>query len=110
MVPWDGSTSLEANCNTQINIGWHAQGAVKGNYFSQAFDGTDFTSYSSIMLSQASFDASKTFGTQWWVGCSSPLAAYSQSAITSGNIGSQSVNYAATAGTATSATSAANLN
>ena len=29
MVPWDGSGSLESNCNAQVNASWHAQATVK---------------------------------------------------------------------------------
>ena len=49
MVPWDGSTTLENNCNTQVNASWHAQATVKGSFYGQAFDGTDFTQYSTII-------------------------------------------------------------
>ena len=88
VIPWDGVNTLEYNANTQINISWHAQAAVKGNYFNQSFDGTDFSMYSSVALSQTEFDQYKSAGTQWWIVCST-LPAYS-CAITStenGNIG-----------------------
>ena len=70
MIPWDGKNTLEHNANTQINSGWHAQAAVKGNYFSQGFDGTDFNHYSSVVLNQEEFDKYKDKGTQWWIACS----------------------------------------
>ena len=66
---WDGSSSLEQIANT-INPSWHAQAAIKGNYFNQAFDGTDFSGYSSVVTSQKEFDQYKSTGTQWWVVCS----------------------------------------
>lgn len=66
---WDGSSSLEQIANT-INSSWHAQAAIKGNYFNQAFDGTDFSGYSSVVTSQEEFDQYKSTGTQWWVVCS----------------------------------------
>ncbi len=43
MVKWDGVNTLDYNAMTQINQVWHAQAAVKGNYFDQTFNGTDFT-------------------------------------------------------------------
>ncbi|WP_461630251.1 hypothetical protein [Labilibaculum euxinus] len=70
MIPWDGVNTLEYNANHQINSGWHAQAAVKGNYFYQDFDGNDFTKYSSVVLSEASFNSYKNRGTQWWIVCS----------------------------------------
>jgi hypothetical protein len=70
MVPWDGQNTLEYNANTQINLGWHAQAAIKGNYFYQGFDGNDFSKYSSVVLSQEEFDKYKGKGTQWWIVCS----------------------------------------
>ncbi|OEK03666.1 hypothetical protein BFP97_20030 [Roseivirga sp. 4D4] len=70
MIPWDGQNTLEYNANNQINSGWHAQAAIKGNYFTQPFDGTDFSTYSSVVVSQAEFDAYKQHGTQWWIVCS----------------------------------------
>lgn len=76
MIPWDGINTLEYNANKQINPGWHAQAAVKGNYFWQTFDGTDFTHYSSVLLSQEEFDKYKDKGTQWWIVCST-LSPYS---------------------------------
>ena len=81
MIPWDGTGTLEANCNGQINTGWHPQVAVKGNYFSQAFDSTDFTQYSSIIGDQGTFDSYKANGTQWWIGCTT-MASFSQTAHT----------------------------
>ena len=88
MIPWDGINTLEYNANTQINPGWHPQAVVKGNYFYQSFDGSDFSSYSSVTLSQAEFDQYKNMGTQWWIVCST-LPSFSCSISTSndGNIG-----------------------
>jgi len=88
MIPWDGINTLEYNANTQINPGWHPQAVVKGNYFYQSFDGSDFSSYSSVTLSQAEFDQYKNIGTQWWIVCST-LPSFSCSISTSndGNIG-----------------------
>nr|WP_320120067.1 hypothetical protein [uncultured Marinifilum sp.] len=63
MIPWDGKNTMEYNANNQINAGWHAQAAVKGNYFYQGFDGTDFNHYSSVVLSQEEFDKYKDKGT-----------------------------------------------
>lgn len=70
VIPWDGINSLEYNANTQINPGWHAQAAIKGNFFYQAFDGSDFSIYSSVITSQDEFDIYKATGTQWWIVCS----------------------------------------
>ena len=70
MIQWDGVNTLEHNAQNQINPGWHAQAVIKGNYFTQNFDGTDFSNYSSVLLSQSSFDAYKHTGTQWWIVCS----------------------------------------
>jgi len=81
MIPWDGSTTLENNCNSQINAGWHAQAAIKGNYFYQAFDNSDFTSYSTVITDQGTFDSYKSVGTQWWVACSASFGAFGQSAV-----------------------------
>jgi hypothetical protein len=89
MIPWDGINSLEYNANTQINPGWHAQAAVKGNYFYQSFDGSDFSSYSTVILSQGEFDQYKNTGTQWWIVCST-LPPYSCS-IFSSNTGAVGV-------------------
>ena len=66
---WDGSSTLEQTAN-QINGGWHAQAAIKGNYFSQSFDGSNFTVYSSVVTSEQSFDLYKANGTEWYVICS----------------------------------------
>jgi hypothetical protein len=77
MIPWDGSNTLEYNANNQINSGWHAQAAVKGNYFDQNFNGNDFSFYSSVVLSQSQFDVYKSTGTQWWIVCST-LPPFSQ--------------------------------
>ena len=70
MIQWDGVNSLEHNAQNQINPSWHAQAVIKGNYFTQNFDGTDFSNYSTVLLSQSSFDAYKHTGTQWWIVCS----------------------------------------
>ena len=77
VIPWDGVNTLEYNANVQINPGWHAQAAIKGNFFYQAFDGSDFSTYSSVITSQDEFDLYKSTGTQWWIVCStlSPFAA-----------------------------------
>jgi hypothetical protein len=84
MAPWDGVNTLETNCNNQVNAGWHAQVAIKGNYFTQTFDNTDFTQYSSVIGSQASFDSYKANGTQWWIACSTLPAFSNNSASGSG--------------------------
>jgi hypothetical protein len=76
MIPWDGVNTLEYNAQNQINGSWHAQAVVKGNYFYQTFDGYDFSSYSTVILSQAEFDLYKSSGTQWWIVCST-LAPFS---------------------------------
>ena len=90
VIPWDGINSLEYNANNQINPSWHAQAAIKGNYFTQTFDGTDFSTYSSVVLSQAEFDAYKHNGTEWWIVCST-LPAFSDTRNSnvsfSGNVG-----------------------
>jgi len=87
MIPWDGVNTLEYNAQHQINSVWHAQAAVKGNFFNQAFDGDDFSSYSSVLLSQADFDQYKHLGTQWWIVCS-VLPPFSNSISSNGgNIG-----------------------
>jgi hypothetical protein len=70
IIPWDGTNTLEYNANSQINTGWHAQAVVKGNFFHQNFDGTDFSNYSTIITSQTEFDLYKHVGTQWWIVCS----------------------------------------
>ncbi|WP_420385803.1 hypothetical protein [Roseivirga sp.] len=70
VIPWDGVNSLEYNANNQINSSWHPQAVIKGNYFSQSFDGTDFSIYSSVILSQSAFDTYKNTGTEWWIVCS----------------------------------------
>ncbi|PYF74189.1 hypothetical protein [Pedobacter nutrimenti] len=88
VIPWDGINSLEYNANNQINSGWHAQAAVKGNYFSQSFDGSDFSRYSSVVLSEEEFNAYKSLGTQWWIICSdlSPFSNTSIRTLENGNI------------------------
>lgn len=70
IIPWDGINSLEYNAQHQINTSWHAQAAVKGNYFYQSFDGNNFSEYSSVVLSEEEFDLYKSTGTQWWIVCS----------------------------------------
>ncbi|MCJ1805948.1 MULTISPECIES: hypothetical protein [Flavobacterium] len=71
VILWDGQKTLEENANNQINGAWHAQCAVKGNYFDQAFDASNsFTFYSSVATSQAQFDLYKSTGTKWWIVCS----------------------------------------
>lgn len=52
IIPWDGINTLEKNANDKINPGWHAQAAIKGNYFNQGFDNSDFTDYSSLVMFQ----------------------------------------------------------
>lgn len=70
MIPWDGVNTLEYNANAQINSGWHAQAAIKGNYLNQSFNDSDFSQYSSVVVSQAEFDLYKSTGIQWWIVCS----------------------------------------
>jgi hypothetical protein len=89
VIPWDGVNTLEYNANNQINNSWHAQAVVKGNYFTQQFDGNDFTQYSSVITSQTEFDLHKSNGTQWWIICST-LPSFSStitSNVDSGNVG-----------------------
>jgi hypothetical protein len=86
MVKWDGVHDLEYNANNQINPGWHPQAAIKGNYLNQSFDGTDFTTYSSVVVSQEEFDTYKTTGTEWWIVCSM-LPSYSNSSLSVSNSG-----------------------
>src|ERR1041385_8270871 len=81
VIPWDGTNTLEYNANTQINSGWHPQAAVKGNYFDQTFNGSDFSDYSSVVLSETEFNQYKSTGTQWWIVCS-PLPSFSSSIST----------------------------
>ncbi|MFK7058511.1 hypothetical protein V3Q90_00035 [Flavobacterium oreochromis] len=76
VIPWDKEKTLEQNANNQINPYWHAQCAVKGNYFDQPFDGANFSAYSSVVTSQEEFDLYKSTGTQWWIVCST-LPAFS---------------------------------
>jgi hypothetical protein len=80
LVKWDGVHDLEYNANNQINSGWHPQAVIKGNYFSQPFDGTDFTTYSSVVVSQSEFDTYKATGSDWWIVCST-LPAFSNSGL-----------------------------
>jgi hypothetical protein len=89
MIPWDGINSLEYNAQTQINSAWHAQAVIKGNFFHQGFDGIDFTSYSSVLLSQEEFDSYKSVGTQWWIACSNlpPFSNSSLNVTSNGKVG-----------------------
>lgn len=82
MIQWDGINTLEHNANTQINSGWHAQAVIKGEYFNHPFDGTDFTKYSSVLLSEEEFETYKHTGSQWWIVCSN-LPPFSSSGIES---------------------------
>lgn len=86
MVKWDGVHDLEYNANNQINPGWHAQAAIKGNYFDQAFVNSDFTIYSSVVVSQSEFDAYKATGTDWWIVCST-LPSFSNTSLSISNNG-----------------------
>ncbi|MCH2217244.1 MAG: hypothetical protein MK076_04055 [Flavobacteriales bacterium] len=86
VIPWDGVNSLEHNAQNQINSSWHAQAAVKGNYFYQNFDGTDFSRYSSVILSEQKFNHYKNTGTQWWIVCST-LPPFSEQTNFNGNVG-----------------------
>ena len=71
MLAWNGTTNnLDTFCQNLINSSWHAQVVVKGNYFNQSFNNSDFWSYSTAITSQAEFDTYRSTGTQWWVGCS----------------------------------------
>ena len=80
MLDWDNTTTnLTSFCNSRINNGWFPQAAVKGNYFSQAFDGSDFWSYATVLTSQSEFDSYRTTGSQWWIACST-LGAWSNTA------------------------------
>lgn len=89
IIPWDGVNTLEYNANTQINSGWHAQAVIKGNYFYQSFDNTDFSVYSSVLVSQSEFDQFKNTGTQWWIVCSTlpPFSNSGPIVSDNGNIG-----------------------
>jgi hypothetical protein len=89
LLKWDGVHDLEYNANNQINPFWHPQAVVKGNYFSQSFDGSDFTNYSSVVVSQTEFDTYKSTGTDWWIICSN-LPSFSNSSLSvsdNGNVG-----------------------
>ncbi|WP_422008192.1 hypothetical protein [Roseivirga pacifica] len=76
VIPWDGVNTLQHNATNQINNSWHPQAVVKGHYFSQSFDGDDFSQYSTVITSQATFDQYKSTGTEWWIVCST-LPAFS---------------------------------
>lgn len=86
LIPWDGVHSLEENAQQQINPAWHAQAAVKGNYFYQDFEGSSFSKYSSVVVSQAMFDKYKDTGTDWWIVCST-LPPFSESISTKESLG-----------------------
>jgi len=89
MVKWDGVNNLEHNANNQINPLWHAQAAIKGNFFDQTFVGNNFSTYSSVVVSQSEFDTYKSTGTDWWIVCSY-LPPFSNSGISTsenGNVG-----------------------
>jgi hypothetical protein len=89
MIKWDGVHDLEYNANTQINSFWHAQAAIKGNFFTQTFDENDFSTYSSVVVSQAEFDTYKSTGSDWWIVCSY-LPSFSNSSVSlsdNGNLG-----------------------
>ena len=86
VIPWDGENTLEYNANNQINVGWHAQAVVKGNYFYQNFDGNDFSRYSSVITSQEKFDQYKDKGTQWWIICST-IPPFSEKTNFKGKVG-----------------------
>lgn len=92
MIPWDGVNSLEHNANSQINPSWHAQAAVKGEYFDQTFDNTTFTGYSSVVTSQEEFDKFKSTGTQWWIVCSTLPVYSSHISGKNGNVGIGTIN------------------
>jgi hypothetical protein len=92
VVPWNGTGTLEQNANL-INAGWHAQAAIKGNFFTQTFNGSDFSEYSSVVTSEEEFDLYNDYpdGTpvpQWWIVCST-LPPFSSSITTraDGNVG-----------------------
>lgn len=90
VIPWDGVNTLEYNANNQINPSWHPQVVIKGNYFNQAFDGSDFTDYSSFVTSQSDFDLYKSTGTQWWIVCST-LPSFSKSITSNENTGNVAI-------------------
>lgn len=89
MIKWDGVNGLEYNANHQINSQWHAQAVVKGNYFTQQFDGSDFSGYSTVLVSQSEFDTYKATGTDWWIVCSTlpPFCNYGLSVLDNGYVG-----------------------
>ncbi|WP_228457574.1 hypothetical protein [Chryseobacterium mucoviscidosis] len=90
VIPWDGINTLEHNANNQINPSWHPQVVIKGNFFNQGFDGSDFTSYSSFVTSQSDFDLYKSTGTQWWIVCST-LPSFSKSITSNENTGNVAI-------------------
>lgn len=90
VIPWDGVNTLEYNANNQINPSWHPQVVIKGNYFNQPFDGSDFSIYSSFVTSQSDFDLYKSTGTQWWIVCST-LPSFSKSITSNENTGNVAI-------------------
>lgn len=90
VIPWDGVNTLEYNANNQINPSWHPQVVIKGNFFNQGFDGSDFTTYSSFVTSQSDFDLYKSTGTQWWIVCST-LPSFSKSITSNENTGNVAI-------------------
>ncbi|WP_264536574.1 hypothetical protein [Flavobacterium sp. N1736] len=85
----DGINTLEDNANNQINPLWHAQAAVKGNFFDQTFVDNNFSTYSSVVISQSEFDTYKSTGSDWWIVCSFYLLSVTQESQTleNGNVG-----------------------
>ncbi len=86
VIPWDGINSLEYNANNQINSAWHAQAAIKGNYFHQDFQDNDFSKYSSVVTSEEDFSNYKSINGQWWIVCSTLPPFSSQISGKNGNI------------------------
>ena len=80
MIKWDGINDLEYNALNQINAAWHPQAVVKGNYFDQIFDNSDFSNYSTVLLSQPEFNNYKHTGSDWWIVCST-LPSFSNSGL-----------------------------
>ncbi|WP_264536557.1 hypothetical protein [Flavobacterium sp. N1736] len=89
MIKWDGINTLEDNANNQINPLWHAQAAVKGNFFDQTFVDNNFSTYSSVVISQSEFDTYKSTGSDWWIVCSflPPFSNSGISTLENGNVG-----------------------
>jgi hypothetical protein len=90
VIPWDGVNTLEYNANNQIDPSWHPQVVIKGNYFNQPFDGSDFSIYSSFVTSQSDFDLYKSTGTQWWIVCST-LPSFSKSITSNESTGNVAI-------------------